>query len=560
MTNNNEQYQTKDVECNAKEFYKVYREIKFPKNKSNQNKQSFFDSCISLLNIDFTNIKLPNTNTNQQQIQIENDLNKSIEDLLYERQSNKSKSKGNTISLQKTANFPEFLGNNNKSISNNSYNEGNLHLYLNSISKDNETNKYDIDNIDNNVISTSNININNTNLMTTSQYNNIFPPTPIGEQNVYNNSKLNKSQCNTIKKHSPIKTTPKQISLNTSMQQHNKSNISCKIKATDFLNRSIQYEKKRQAYLENLRNTSLEKDILQMRDNPRLSYNTYAIVKNIKRKPLYENKPNDSKAKLNERFRELYNKEMKENNIPKTNKLKIKGSRSPKKLHKQNDVFLHKDFFSNQMQWMELKNKKIKNIAQDIKTSSEQNQCDTKYGVPKVNSISTALDKARLDRTSTSYRNKPRYEQLYEDYVIKKAQEKKKDNKKRNTKLMKRPLSMINIYGKQSEKIKGNLNKTNIHSRADLFNKKNNFEGESLISKSKERSQDKNLSLNKKSKNKSWEELITNPNFNKRKNEYDKGEELYKINIYQEAAWHNNSVNKIIMKNNDRGLVYDFLG
>jgi hypothetical protein len=121
-------------------------------------------------------------------------------------------------------------------------------------------------------------------------------------------------------------------------------------------------------------------------------------------------------------------------------------------------------------------------------------------------------------------------------------------------------MSIINIYGKQSEKIKGNLNKTNIHSRADLFNKKNNFEGESLISKSKERSQDKNLSLNKKSKNKSWEELITNPNFNKRKNEYDKGEELYKINIYQEAAWHNNSVNKIIMKNNDRGLVYDFLG
>ena len=60
-----------------------------------------------------------------------------------------------------------------------------------------------------------------------------------------------------------------------------------KPKYIDFLNRSIQHTKERQAKIEQMKKESINDGTLNLQDKPTLSHNTKEIVKKIHRKPLY---------------------------------------------------------------------------------------------------------------------------------------------------------------------------------------------------------------------------------------------------------------------------------
>ena len=97
MSDNNEQ-NIPEVKTKAKQFYKIYQGIKFDKeHKHSHSKQSFFDSCSSLIDMQFGQ-HIPSEAMHCQEMkerelkfQLEKDLNDSIESLLAERNKEQKK-------------------------------------------------------------------------------------------------------------------------------------------------------------------------------------------------------------------------------------------------------------------------------------------------------------------------------------------------------------------------------------------------------------------------------------------------------------------------------------
>ena len=454
MSDNNEQ-NIPEVKTKAKQFYKIYQGIKFDKeHKHSHSKQSFFDSCSSLIDMQFGQ-HIPSEAMHRQEmkerelkLQLEKDLNDSIESLLAER-NKEQKKKSN---LKKTC-------------------------LTKSLPKSKETK----DNL--------NQSINNENNCT--------------------NIKINREEPKSeIKKNKP--------------------------KYIDFLNRSIQHTKERQAKIEQMKKESINDGTLNLQDKPTLSHNTKEIVKKIHRKPLYQKPPCDSIEKLEDRFRELYRKEC-----------QFRNRSSEARTQKNYD-----NFYNNQLRWVEKKQKNIEQMALSIKNSSDANQeITTSY--PKMNNTSVIIERVRQYQSTSPYKNKPRYEQMYYHYMENHPPLSTSQSKTsvKHSNLHKRCISLNNIsYNKNISSSTRNNKKVKLYKTKPRA--KSNEEN---------KTQSNPKSKKKKQSFISWVALIADPNLNK-KTAGGKADVLYKINVRQDLAWNENCLNKVMMKIHDKEIVNDFLG
>ena len=126
MSDNNEQ-NIPEVKTKAKQFYKIYQGIKFDKeHKHSHSKQSFFDSCSSLIDMQFGQhirseaMHRQEMKERELKLRLEKDLNDSIESLLAER-NKEQKKKSNLKKTCLTKSLPkskETKDNLNQSINN----------------------------------------------------------------------------------------------------------------------------------------------------------------------------------------------------------------------------------------------------------------------------------------------------------------------------------------------------------------------------------------------------------------------------------------------------------
>lgn len=316
--------------------------------------------------------------------------------------------------------------------------------------------------------------------------------------------------------------------------KHNKPNYN------DFLNRSNQYSQMKQAKLEQMRKDSVDESTLNLQDKPTLSANTKEIAKKINRKPLYQKPPYESIEKLEDRFRELYKKE---------SIMKPKNHSSSKNFRNPDD------FYQGQIKWMERRKKNLDSIALSMKNSSNQ---DNTNSYQKINSTSVIIDRVRHYQSTSPYKNKPRYEQMYYHYMQKQPpqstrhQKKKLQNKPNH--LKKRCVSLTNISYNKNVKTTTNKN-TNYSYKKNYKSKSTTEVNKKTNSTSKSKSHSK-----KKNKFSSWMSKLSDPNLNKIKPTQEKMDVLYKINVRQDPAWNDNCLNSIMMKNHDKEIVVDFLG
>lgn len=331
------------------------------------------------------------------------------------------------------------------------------------------------------------------------------------------------------------KTSKKEIQKNKKEKtKYNKPNYN------DFLNRSNQYSQIKQAKLEQMRKNSVDESSLCLQDKPTLSANTKEIAKRINRKPLYQKPPYESKEKLEDRFRELYKKES----------LMKPKNHSTSKNFKDPD-----EFYQEQINWMERRKKNLDNIALSMKNSSNQ---DNTSSYQKINNTSVILDRVRHYQSTSPYKNKPRYEQMYYHYMKNHPPQtdryKRKKTKNKQNHLKKRCVSLTNISYNKNLKTTTNKN-TN-------YSYKQNYKSKSTTEVNKKTNSTSKSKSNSKKKNKflSWMSKLSDPNLNKIKSTKEKADVLYKINVRQDPAWNDNCLNSIMMKNHDKEVVADFLG
>lgn len=335
-------------------------------------------------------------------------------------------------------------------------------------------------------------------------------------------------------------------SKNNSTKNKPKKSLNTKTNNNSFLDNLKVYKDKKEKYMNNLRKKSLVKTNSEMRNKPKLSKNSYMLVKNKKREPLYQKKPFDEEKNLDKNFVDFYSK----NFI-------VNSSSSILKSPKMKDKIVEEKFskfYEDNIKWKknldEINNNK-RNI--NMKKNEEKIQSYTFRPTLDKNSI-YIVDKLNRDRTiDYDLNNIYEYENQKELLEKMKTRLKPMINDIRNlsisrpyinkkSSLMKRTLSDIYITKKNNTN-NNNLCKT-IRNKDYSANFKENEKKDK--SKNCKGNKEEKIIINKKSnKKKKGNDLLDK--INKLKNgKENKEKELYKINVRQGTAWNQEVINNII--------------
>jgi len=335
-------------------------------------------------------------------------------------------------------------------------------------------------------------------------------------------------------------------SKNNSTKNKPKKSLNTKTNYNSFLDNLKVYKEKKEKSMNNLRKKSLAKTNSEMRNKPKLSKNSYMLVKSKKREPLYQKKPFDEEKNLDKNFIDFYSKNF-----------FVNSTSSILKSPKMNDKIVEKKFskfYEDNIKWK--KNlEEINNNKRNINIKKNEDKIGSYTFRPTLDKNSIYIvDKLNRDRTiDYDLNNIYEYENQKELLEKMKTRLRPMINDIRNlsisrpyinkkSSLMKRTLSDIYITKRNNINNNNNLCKTV---------RNNNFKENGRKDKSKNGKENKeekkeeksiNKQLNKKKKGNDLLDKI-----NKLKNEKEnKEKELYKINVRQGTAWNQEVINNII--------------
>lgn len=374
-----------------------------------------------------------------------------------------------------------------------------------------------------------------------------------------NTNRRNDGIKSSLKKHPPReKKDNKNVKLSGNSSAANFSNISNitvpskkKMKYTDFLNRSEQYEILRQGKLDQMRNESTDKSFL-LQDKPTLSPNTLEMAKKLKRRPIYERAPFKSPGQLENGLREFLKKEMPQMDEKKEKRMK-KRSNSTSNL---NDSA----FYEKNIQWMKLREKKEKDLS--VKCHKSSDETSSVYSIPRISHNSQVLARVKEYEDTVLYKNRPsRHDLFYQHYsrlsgnINETRSEDFRPQLRRNNsfagaslKKEKTDRKKVDFYkptktSKSVDEKKGDIS-------IDQINQSNSIQNNPL----KER---KITKEKRESTVVLWMDKLRDPQFNVK--DKIQNDNLYKLNVRPTSAWNHNASNSIILKNHDMAIVNDFL-
>ena len=371
--------------------------------------------------------------------------------------------------------------------------------------------------------------------------------------NTYNKS-INKGRNNTFnllkKKIISIKSE-----LNQNKDEYGKSlknnklkrNLSQKNTLEIFLKNMKDHQIKKEEKINNIRKKTLEKEVSEMKIRPEISEGSLLLLKNIKRKPLYQKTPLNEEEKLDTNFKYFYSKNVDFDN--KKNNSLLNSKTIDEKYNK---------FYESNIKWkkdLEEKNNNKRN--NNIEFHEIIENCSFKPKLDK-NSINI-VDKLVRNKTINYEINNSIYDPENEKEMIDKLRIKLKpilneyyNNNTANyiskkSAFLIRNNSDINIrkktYYNYNYKKKQNINNKNIK-----MNYKRN-EQKYKINKKEEK---KKVEDNKKKKSnlekKGKDYYLSLKIRQLQKEKADKKKELYKLNIRQGTAWNMETINNIIPK------------
>ena len=328
-------------------------------------------------------------------------------------------------------------------------------------------------------------------------------------------------------------------------------------KFESFLERVKEKQKLKELHINNIRCKSIENETSEMNVHPKINKTSINLLKNMNRKPLYQEKPLNEEKNLEKDFQNFYAKTLKDNQanpyiINTTNKKK-------KDIKDINDKY--NKFYEDKIKWknnVEQKNKNRKLIV-----DQEYDEYIEKFPFkPSLNkkSIYIANNKLYRNRSIESFSNNNNFfETGNESETLNKFKTK-----------LKYIINNFYIYNNNHQPILNRKNGKFKRTVSEIdFNKKiniNNVNNKYIKKKQKpkinyklnekkyvskqnnnifEKKEIHNNNLNEKDYLLEQKEGFKNKSQNKQKeSEYDK-EDLYKLNVRPGAAWNNEVVNKI---------------
>ena len=340
-----------------------------------------------------------------------------------------------------------------------------------------------------------------------------------------------------------------------------KRNLSQKNNFEIFLQNVKEHQIKKEKNINEIRNKTLKKENSEILPHPKILKNSSLLLKNIKRKPLYEKTPLNEEHKLDKNFKIFYDRNKINNTINYNKNIKDNKNNSfiiKSPLYNNTIDEKYSKFYENNLKWKKNIEKKIVD-KRDSKNNENEKYFDNYTFKPLLDKNSMKMvDKKRsrsidYDINNNIY-NAENGNELYNKFKIKLKPiirdyygnnipyiNKKKDKLNRtlsDNNLRKKIYHNYNYKGNQSIKNKNykmNYKENEIKYKNTKKEKKNLKEG------------NRNKKNEMKNKGKDYYLLLKIKEMQKEKEkEEKKKKELYKLNIRQGTAWNLESINNII--------------
>ena len=325
-----------------------------------------------------------------------------------------------------------------------------------------------------------------------------------------------------------------------------KRNLSQKNTLEIFLKNMKEHQIKKEEKINNIRKKTVEKEVSEMKERPEISEGSLLLLKNIKRKPLYQKTPLNEEEKLDINFKNFYSKNIDiDNNI----------YNSPLK-SKTIDERYNK-FYESNIKWkkdLEEKNNNKRNNNKEFHEIIEN--CSFK---PKLNKNSiNIVDKLIKNKTINYEFNNNEFEPENEKEMIDKLRIKLKpilkeyyNDDNNSNYISKKSAFLIRNYSDNNMR-KQTYHNYNYKKKQNINNKniKINYKRNEQKFKSNKKEIKKEIEDNKKKKSnlekKGKDYYLWLKIRQLQKEKADKKKELYKLNIRQGTAWNMDAVNNII--------------
>ena len=519
----NEQNDDKNSIINnySRNFTKCYNRLKFQKDQDNNNKNNNLSAEKIEENKNNINNNIPNTTISKSK----NPFSYSLFD--FDNEENASPIKKNS-NLNKKENQ-----------------EGKLNTNISQ--KNHNTNK------------------NNNALNLSSSQDNLFSS---------NNNAVQTTTTQSMKiknfKNKYLKTHKKDLNSSKSENFLNLKRTFSQNKFDSFLERVKEKERIKELHINNIRSKSLEgKNGENNNRHPEMCKKSILLLKNGKRKPLYQEKPLNEEKNMEKNFKDFYNKSLKENQ---TNEMLLKSAKNKNEIDEK-----YNNFYKDKMKW--LKNVEQKNKNRKLDREQQYEQLIDKFSFkPSLNKnslkMANKLNRNRsidnflnnhfyvngtyidsLDKFKTKLRpilndiNNYNYHMPYlnkrslglkrtlSEIVFDQKVDNEDENNKMTQKLKNKSKTKIN-YKLNEKKFGNQKNNNNYYSgkNGKIKKDKNKVKNKNINNNIDIHPNNKNSNLLKKIK------LCENENENEKKNKH----ELYKLNISPGGAWNQEAINEII--------------
>ena len=344
-------------------------------------------------------------------------------------------------------------------------------------------------------------------------------------------------------------------------------------KFESFLERVKEKQKMKELHINNIRCKSIENETSEMNVHPKMNKTSINLLKNMNRKPLYQEKPLNEEKNLEKDFQNFYAKTLKDNQA---NPYLINTNNKKKKdIAYINDKY--NKFYEDKIKWKN--NVEQKNKNRKLLVEQENDEYIENFPFkPSLNkkSIYIANNKLYRNRSIENFSNNNNnfFETGNESETLNKFKTKLKSiiNNFYNYNNNHQPiLNRKNGKFKRTESeidFNKNLNINNVNNK--YIKKKQKPKINYKLNEKKYVSKQMNNIIEKK-------EMHNNNNINERdylleqkegfkiksqnkqkESEYDK-EDLYKLNVRPGAAWNNEVVNKITPLKKYESLIEDLI-
>lgn len=291
-----------------------------------------------------------------------------------------------------------------------------------------------------------------------------------------------------------------------------------------FLERVKEKQAIKEIHLNKIRSKSSEKENIPNYNQTGISKGSALLLKHSNRKPLYQEKPLNEEGNLEKRFKDFYNRSLKENQ---TNSLLIKSPKSKNDLDEK-----YNNFYKDKIKWKN--NVEQKNKNRKLNKEQELDHCFEEF------SFKPSLNKRSLNMANRLNRNRS-IDNIYNNNFYENGNDIETLDKFK-TRL--KPI-MNNIYNYNNHM--PYLNKRSLglkRTMSEIFlNQRNND-----LNKIKKRN--KKMKINYKLNEKKFSNSKQKNDINKNKNKMINNKDVVKNNINSHINQNDSSNNKLIKKIN----------